>query len=83
MAWGNRNRKGARGDGGNGESDQFKGRKRKGRRSDGGITVDGRCSFCGGVEGRHNMIRRSQPIYDANRAPTGRYKIVMDRCPNA
>jgi hypothetical protein len=73
MAWGHKNRKGARQ---GSKSEQFK----KGRR--GGQTIDGRCATCGGVEGRHNMIRRSQPVYDKNRAPTGRYKIVTERCPN-
>lgn len=84
MAWGNKKRLGAKQ---GSQSEQFRDDKKKGKKgkkgAGGGVTHDGRCAECGGVEGRHNQIRRSQPIYNDSRQPTGRYKIVHERCSNA
>lgn len=72
MAWGDKRRKGARE---GSKSPQF--------RKDKGQTIDGRCSSCGGVEGRHNQIPVSRPVRDARGVRTGTYKTVSERCPGA
>jgi hypothetical protein len=70
MAYGDKRRKGARKAN---KSQQFKDKR-------GGETIDGRCTMCGGVEGRHNKVAKSQQIYNG-RTPTGRYKTVYVNCP--
>lgn len=49
----------------------------------GAVDASGRCSECGGVEGRHNKVRVSVPEVNEHRQRTGRYKIEWKKCPAA
>lgn len=74
MPWGHRRRKGAQEGSQSGQFDrQPKGKRGRPKKVQ-AVTVDGRCGYCGGVEGRHNQVRVSR------RQPNGTYKIVFERC---